>query len=164
MSRSRATVSIICVFNDRAVLQACLSRSIEAQRPDAADVEFLPIDNTAGQFASAGAALNHGAALAQNEYLAFVHQDVYLHSLTALVAAAASMAHDNTIGMLGAVGISGDGRILGRIRDRVVLLGERLTSPADVDSLDEVLFMVSRELIRAEPLAATPTWLGTPMP
>ena len=78
-----ASVSIICVFNDPEVRRGCLDRSIAEHRDEAA-VEYLPIDNVDGSFATAGAALNHGASLASHDYLVFVHQDVYLHSLAAL--------------------------------------------------------------------------------
>jgi hypothetical protein len=148
----RESVSVICVFNDPEVRRHCLDRSLE-EHCDEATVEYLPIDNTDGAFATAGAALNHGASLASNEYLAFVHQDVYLHSLSALEAAAGILAEDESIGVLGALGVSTSGAVTGRIRDRVLLLGESAPIPTDVDSLDEVLFMVPRRLVQREPLA-----------
>lgn len=145
-------VSIICVFNDPDVRRRCLDRSIEEHRGQA-PVEYLPIDNVDGTFASAGAALNHGASLASHDHLAFVHQDVYLHSLSALAAAAGTLASDESIGLVGAIGVTAGGNIVGRIRDRVLLLGSRVREPAEVDSLDEVLFMVPRRLALREPLA-----------
>ena len=148
-------VSIICVFNDPEVRRHCLDRSIEDHR-DEASVEYVPVDNTQGAFATAGAALNHGAALASGDYLAFVHQDVYLHSLHALQAAARILASDETIGMLGAIGVAPTGKLVGRVRDRVVLLGEPAREPVEVDSLDELLFMVPRRLGRREPLSEAP--------
>jgi hypothetical protein len=73
----REPVSIICVFNDPEVRQRRLDRSIEEHR-DEASLEYLPIDNVDGSFATAGAALNHGASLARHEHLAFVlrHHEV----------------------------------------------------------------------------------------
>src|ERR1700680_3047367 len=112
MSTLRASVSIICVYNDLAVRQQCLDRSIEALGHEASDVEYIPVDNVSGSYPSAGAALNHGASLAKNEVLAFVHQDVFLHSLTALKEAARQMSAGG-FGLLGAVGIGSDGRIVG---------------------------------------------------
>lgn len=156
MGLRREPVSIICVYNDPEVRRNCLDRSIDQQRAEALEVDYLPIDNVDSVFASAGAALNHGASLARNDYLVFVHQDVYLHSLRALEEAAAILADDESIGVLGAIGIASDGRLLGRIRDRVVLLGESEPVPAEVDSLDEVLFMIPRATVLAEPLAEVP--------
>jgi Glycosyltransferase like family len=143
------------VFNDPEVRRRCLDRSLEDHR-DEANVEYLPVDNVDGSFASAGAALNHGASLASRDYLVFVHQDVYLHSLRALEEAAGLLADDERIGLVGASGITSTGDLAGRIRDRVVLTGEPARRPTDVDSLDEVLFVVPRRLIEREPLAELP--------
>jgi hypothetical protein len=155
MGARRERVSVICVFSDAEVRRRCLDRSI-AERRSEAEIEYLPVDNTTGAFKTAGAALNHGAALATNDFLAFVHQDVYLHSLEALERAAGVLASDPGIGLLGAVGITPTGELLGRVRDRVVLVGEPASEPTDVDSVDEVLFMAPRRLIEREPLSEEP--------
>ncbi|MDQ0799160.1 glycosyltransferase [Arthrobacter sp. SLBN-112] len=162
MSRSnadqerRVPVSVVCVFNNPGVLQECLTASVEAGRRQAVDLDYLPVDNTARQFSSAGAALNHGAALARNDVVVFVHQDVFLHSIPALERVAAAMMADLSLGMVGATGMTGEGRLLGLIRDRIVLSGHQETGLADVDSLDEVLFMMRRDQIRRQPLSEEP--------
>jgi hypothetical protein len=97
MASRREPVSVICVFSDADVRRRCLDRSIDEQRAEA-DVEYLPIDNTGGAFASAGAALNHAAAQARHEFVVFVHQDVYLHSLARLEEAAGMLADDEASG------------------------------------------------------------------
>ena len=150
-----ASVSIVCVFNDPELRRACLDRSLEAHRHEAW-VEYLLVDNVDHSFATAGAALNHGASRASHDYVAFVHQDVYLHSLSALQRAAEELARDERIGVLGALGVREDGRLAGRIRDRVVLLGEPAKRPTAVDSLDELLFMIPRRLLELEPLSEAP--------
>jgi hypothetical protein len=43
------------------------------------------------------------------------------------------------------------------MRDRVVLIGESAPTPREVDSLDEVLFVLPREQVRREPLAERPS-------
>jgi Glycosyltransferase like family len=155
MASQRAPISIICVFNDPEVRRGCLDRSIDEHHAEAT-VEYLPIDNTRGTFPTAGAALNHGASLASHEHLVFVHQDVYLHSLRALEEAAGVLAEDERIGLVGPTGVSSSGEIVGRVRDRVVLLGEPVRGPTDVDSLDELLFVIPRRLVRREPLSEAP--------
>jgi hypothetical protein len=152
----REPVSIVTVFNDPEVRRSCLDRSIEAHRAEAPTVEYLPIDNVGGSFASAGAALNHGAARAAHDYLVFVHQDVYLHSVTALEEAAGMLAADEGIGLLGAIGVTAEGRFFGRVRDRVILMGDPAREPASVDCVDELLFMVPRRLLEREPLPEDP--------
>ena len=156
MALRREPVSIICVFNDPEVRRHCLDRSIEQLRADATDIDYVPVDNVDSAFDSAGAALNHGASLARNDYFVFVHQDVYLHSIRALEQGAGWLADDGSLGLIGAIGIAADGRLHGRIRDRVVLLGEPAPEPVEVDSVDEVLFMTSRANLKAEPLTELP--------
>ena len=90
MGEVRTPVSIVCVYNDPAVLESCLAASIKAGPGASRQTEVIPVDNVSNAFASAGAALNHGARMARNEVVVFVHQDVYLHSLPALEAAARS--------------------------------------------------------------------------
>lgn len=148
-----APVSIVCVFNAPDVLASCLTRSFDESRAGASMTELIAVDNREGQFATAGAALNYGAAQAHNEVVVFVHQDVYLHSLPELERAAFELLTAPQIGVMGAVGIDRAGRILGRIRDRVIGLGEPAPVPRDVESMDEVLFMVTRDRLRHEPLA-----------
>ena len=41
--------------------EACLDRSIDAHLGETANVDYVRVDNTAGQFKTAGAALNYGA-------------------------------------------------------------------------------------------------------
>jgi hypothetical protein len=155
MNSSHASVSVVCVYNNPAVRRQCLDRSIEALSDAVSDVEYLPIDNVNGTYASAGAALNHGVSRASNDVVAFVHQDVFLHSLAALTEAAGQLIAGD-FGVLGAVGVSSEGRTVGRIRDRVVLLGDAVDQPTVVDSVDEVLFLASRALLLREPLTESP--------
>ena len=152
MADGRTPVSIITVFNDPEVRRACLDRSIDEHQAQAPETEYIPVDNTGGRFTSAGAALNHGAAQARHEYLVFVHQDVYLHSLAALESAAGKLARDPQIGLLAATGRTPDGRFLGTVRDRLLLVGDPAPEPAQVDCVDELLFMIPRRVLEREPL------------
>jgi hypothetical protein len=147
-------ISIVCVFNNEDVRRECLDRSI-AGFVDASEVEYLPVTNTDNRFTTAGAALNFGARSATRDVVLFVHQDVYLHSLD-LLKAAADLLRSGQWGVLGAVGIGRDGAIRGRLRDRVVLIGDDSPHPVEVDSLDEVLFMVSRDVVLRQPLSESP--------
>jgi len=54
---------------------------------------------------------------------------------------------------MGAVGIDNDRRIIGRIRDRIVQIGEPARQPRDVDTLDEVLLMVPTTRVLADPIS-----------
>ena len=147
-------LTVVCVFNNRAVREECLDRSL-APHLESGDVEYIPVDNTEHAYSSAGAALNHGAALARHDVVVFVHQDVFLHSVDALVEAASHL-RDETWGVVGANGITAAGESVGRMRDRLEIIGVSAVVPVAVDSLDEVLFMVRRDRIVAHPLTEDP--------
>ena len=102
------SLSIICVFNDASVREQCLDRSIERHRSEVDDLDYVLIDNRDGSFPSAGAAFNAAASRARHDHLVFVHQDVVLHSLTALERAAASAGADHGIGLMGAFGVDAE--------------------------------------------------------
>jgi hypothetical protein len=149
-----AGVSIVCVYNDPDVRRECLDRSVAAYA-GALDVDYIPVDNTRHAFSSAGAALNHGARQARHDLVVLVHQDVYLHSLDRLFIAAAAFGEGGW-GLLGANGVTVEGESVGRLCDRVQLIGSHAPTPVDVDSVDEVLFMVPRELLLSHPLTEDP--------
>jgi len=155
-SLDRAPVSIVCVYNDAVVLETCLARSVQSGISEAPETEFIAVDNRAGAFSTAGAALNFGAARATNDVVVFVHQDVFLHSLVELERAAHELRTSDDIGVMGAIGVDARRLPQGRIRDRVMMLGTPASAPRDVDSLDEVLFLVSRSQLVTEPLADDP--------
>ncbi len=154
--RTRSPVSIICVFNDAQVREQCLDSSIERHRSEVDDLDYIQVDNRDGAFPSAGAAYNFGASGARHDHLVFVHQDVVLHSLAALERAAAALDADHGIGLAGAFGVERGGRLVGRVRDRVVLIGERAAGPVEVDAVDEVLFIVPRHAFDRERLSEAP--------
>ncbi|WP_090967735.1 hypothetical protein [Nocardioides exalbidus] len=142
------------MYNDLAVREHCLDRSLAAY-DGPVEVEYLPVDNTAHAFTSAGAALNHAARMARHEVVVMVHQDVYLHDLDQLARAAAAL-DDPRWGFLGANGVTSGRRSVGRLRDRVILIGDSAPDPVEVDTLDEVLVMARRDDLVAEPLSEDP--------
>jgi hypothetical protein len=149
-------LTIACVYNDVEVRRHCLDRSITSGTESSeVEVQYLPIDNTSRQFASAGAALNHAVRLAEHDVVVLVHQDVYLHDLDRLARAAAAL-HDPSWGVLGACGMTATGELAGRLRDRVILIGTPAPEPVDVQTLDEVLFMARREVLLEHPLSEDP--------
>ena len=147
-------MTIACVYNDAAVRRHCLDRSIEAY-DGPVEVEYLPVDNTEHAHTSAGAALNHAVRQASHDVVVLVHQDVYLHDLDRLAACAAAL-EDERWGILGANGVTADRTSVGRLRDRVILIGESAPDPVPVDTLDEVLLIARRDDLLREPLSEEP--------
>jgi Glycosyltransferase like family len=155
-THQRAPVSIVCVSNNPEVLHDCLIRSVETHLPTAPKTELIVVQNSQREFPTAGAGLNYGVSQARNDVCVLVHQDVYLHSLVRIEEAAAALLTDTRIGLLGALGITPDRGLLGQIRDRVVLIGHASDVIAEVDSLDEVLFMARRDQLLQAPISEHP--------
>jgi hypothetical protein len=148
---TRPGVSIVCVYNNPDIRVDCLDRSVNAA-DDPTRIEYIPVSNTGGEFASAGAALNAGIRQARNDVVVLVHQDVYLHSMDRVLEVA-TMLEDKRWGMLGAIGVRARGPFIGRMRDRVQLMGQDAPYPVEVVSVDEVLFMGRREVLMQNPLS-----------
>lgn len=70
-------ISIVCVYNDKEILQSYLLRGLKAQT---SEYDLILIDNTAGKFKSAAEGLNYGGRSAKGDYIIFAHQDVVLES------------------------------------------------------------------------------------
>ena len=140
-----AGISIVCVYNDPEVRKQCLDRSIDAYG-GSLEIDYIAMDNTGSNYSTAGAALNHGAEMARFDVVVFVHQDVHLHSIDRLAAVGAALI-DGNWGLLGANGVTSQGESVARLRDRTQLIGRHAPTPVDVESVDEVLFMVSRDVV-----------------
>jgi len=149
-----AGISIVCVYNDPEVREQCLDRSIDAY-VGRLEIDYIAVDNTGRDYSTAGAALNHGAEMARYDVVVFVHQDVHLHSIDRLAAVGAALI-DGKWGLLGANGVTSLGESVGCLRDRTQLIGRQSPTPVDVDSIDEVLFMVSRDVVLEHPLTKDP--------
>jgi len=149
-----AGISIVCVYNDPEVRKQCLDRSIDAYGGNL-EIDYIAVDNTTRDYSSAGAALNHGAEMARFDVVVFVHQDVHLHSIDRLAAVGAALIGGKW-GLLGANGVTMQGESVGRLRDRTQLIGRYAPTPVDVDSVDEVLFMVSRDAVLEHRLTEDP--------
>ena len=70
-------ISVICVYNNKKILENCLLKSIKNQTTK---VELILLDNRERRFKSAAEALNYGGEQAKGKYLIFVHQDMIFNS------------------------------------------------------------------------------------
>lgn len=70
-------VSVICVYNNKEMLENTLMESLKKQ--DIA-YELIAIDNSNNDFASAASALNYGSRKASGDILVYSHQDIFLKS------------------------------------------------------------------------------------
>jgi hypothetical protein len=151
--------TIISVYNRRDILEKYLLPSVCRQDMSA---ELRLVDNSAGRFRSAAEALNYGASGASGEYLLFVHQDVEFLDSTFLSEAkrhVATLPHCGLAGLVGAV----RGRYTRRLRN-VVVAGESdiesvdrssaLQHPVEVQTLDELLLIIPRDIFNEMPFDA----------
>ena len=135
-------ISIVCVYNDAAVLDGRLLGSLARQ---SARHEVVPVDNRASRFASAAAALNWGASQARGDWLLFAHQDVALLSGDWLARAENLLESHAPRGWCGAAGTDASGRFRGMLVDRAALDGEPFDAPEEVQTLDECLLIRGRD-------------------
>lgn len=68
-------ISVICVYNNKNILEKCLLKTLAEQKKD---FELILIDNTKNKFKCAADALNYGGKNAKGDLLLFIHQDVKL--------------------------------------------------------------------------------------
>ena len=69
------SISLICVYNNQELLDTMVN-SCKNQTVGFENIEFILIDNTAGAFSSAAAALNYGTKKATTDTWVFLHQDI----------------------------------------------------------------------------------------
>jgi len=141
-------ISIVCVYNDRRILEDYLMRSLKRQN---AAFELLCIDNTDGRHLSAPAILNWTASGAKHDYIMFVHPDVELRSSTWLSDVEAWMEKLKDSGAAGVAGKDPCGNLHASIWQgspaRFIGPGT-LRVPMEVQTLDGCLLIVPRSVFR----------------
>ena len=113
-------VSVICVYNNEAQLNAQLKASLRSQD---LEYEFIGLDNSSGEFPSAAAALNQGAKISRGDVLIFSHQDIFLKTENGLGELAGAIAGCETGTIVGTQGVKEPSRTY----------YENLTAGADYD-------------------------------
>ncbi len=142
-------ISVICVYNNREILENFLLKSLKDQSKE---YELILMDNTKGKFKSAAEALNEGSKKAKCEYLMFVHQDVDLKSDKWLENVEKTL---NSLENLGIAGVAGrvkykEGMVT-NIENGVPpqkISSYTLKSSAKVQTLDECLFIIPKSVFK----------------
>jgi glycosyl transferase family 2 len=139
-------ISVVCVYNDLALLERRLLGSLEQQN---ARHEVVTVDNRGNVFASAAGALNHGAERATGEWVLFAHQDVALLSQDWLARAESILERDSPTGWVGSAGRDACGELKGFMLDREHLLGGPFQTLDEAQTVDECL-LIHRRLPRGQ--------------
>lgn len=137
--------SIICVYNNREILNNYLLKSLENQRTE---YELILIDNTENRYKSAAEALNFGAEKAEKKYLMFVHQDMVLCSDNWLMDTERLVENLEKPGVIGVAGKKSRKTLSNMLHDYPpVSAGNILINkPVKVQTVDECLAIIPRKL------------------
>ena len=138
-------ISIVCIFNDKKVLNEYLVESLKNQTED---YELILVDNTDNKFKSASIALNYGAKNANGDYLMFVHQDVDLCSKKWLENVGEVLNSISNLGIAGVAGKSKEG-VISNIKHGIppILAGKiQINSPNKVQTIDECLVIIPKSV------------------
>jgi len=138
-------ISVVCVYNNKEILEEFLLKSLKKQ---AVEYELFLMDNRKGKFKSAAEALNKGAEKAKGKYIMFVHQDIDLLSKDWLKNAEDMVDLLENVGISGVAGRSKDkGWAITNIKDGIppsIVSPEEITEPLIVQTLDECLIIIPR--------------------
>jgi len=141
--------SVVVVYNEAQTLNTCLLPSLKRQT---VDYEYIPVDNTKGQFKSAAEALNYGGMQAKGKYILFIHQDVELASKSWLEDTERILDILPKLGIAGSIGMIPEGKnfadhIVGYVSGNIGQIhGKPFDKPYEVQTLDELLLIVPQEV------------------
>lgn len=136
------TISVVAAVNNPRVLANCLERS-----PDIATGRLTL--KTYRDYAAASLAYNQGLDDSDDDVVVFAHQDVYLpagflEGLQGQVAALTKIDPDWAVA--GVIGIDPSGAVRGQTWSSGIgrLVGDPVTEPVEVVTLDEVILLVRK--------------------
>jgi GT2 family glycosyltransferase len=145
-------ISVVCAYENIQVLNNWLLRSLKAQT---VEYELITVDTTERGFSSAAQALNSGGSQGKGKYIMFVHQDVNLDSPSWLADAEALLDTIPNLGIAGVVGsVEKGSSVAERMRnviahgDDIEQIGNVVSSPEPVQTLDELLLIIPREIFQ----------------
>lgn len=142
-------ISVICIYNNKEILDNYLLKSLKTQT---VDYELILIDNTENKFKSAAEALNNGAKDAKCKYIMFVHQDIDLLDDNWLKNAEDML---DSIPNLGIAGIAGKLNvkkgIISNMKDGIppkYAGTTKIKNITRVQTLDECLFIIPESIFK----------------
>jgi hypothetical protein len=141
-------ISIICVFNDRKILNEYLLNSLKKQT---AKYEQIFLDNIQGQYKSAAEALNYGGRKAKEKYIMFIHQDVDLCSSKWLEDTENMLSSLSNLGIVGVAGAKDEKGVITNLRNGTPpkLAGcIQIKKPIKVQTLDECLVIIPKTVFQ----------------
>jgi hypothetical protein len=142
-------ISIVCVYNDKEILDNFLLKSLKNQ---SVDYELILVDNTENKFKSASEALNFGGNKVNGNYIMFVHQDIDLSSKTWLEKIEKYLNSIPNLGIAGVAGKINKGNILTKINHGITPKSagnNQIYNFVKVQTLDECLVMIPKSVFES---------------
>lgn len=153
-------MSIICVYNNKEILDKYLLESLKKQE---ADYELILIDNRKNQYNSAASALNYGAKKATGEYFVFTHQDINFTDSNWIKNTINQIKKLDNIGIIGVAGKTVDSAVRSNIKQGIEpkdVTPFKLDKTEQASTLDECLFIIPKKVFLKHPLSESrcPNW------
>ena len=141
-------ISIICVYNNRALLERYLLKSLRNQ---SAKYQLILFDNSQRKFKSSAEIMNVASRKAVGEYLMFVHQDISFRSDFFLEDTEKTVNKIPKLGVVGAAGKSGEfpNTVTNIFHgDPPTSAGIQIKTPTRVQTLDSCLAIIPKTMYK----------------
>ncbi len=144
-------MSIICVYNNKEILDEYLVKSLSKQ-----DIEYelILVDNRNNEFSSAASALNYGARKAHGDYIIFAHQDINFTSNNWLKNTENEISNLSNVGIIGVAGKINDSLVYSNIKqglNPVDVSPYKLEQVQAASTLDECILIVPKDVFEDNP-------------
>lgn len=139
-------MSIICVYNNKEILDEYLIKSLSKQD---IDHELILVDNQKNEFSSATSALNYGAGKATGDYYIFAHQDINFTEKSWLRNTEVELDKLSNTGIVGVAGKIDDSLIYSNIKqglNPVDVSPYKLEKVEQASTLDECILIIPSEV------------------
>jgi len=147
-------LSIICASNNNKILEECVKKTLDKQTYK--DWELIIIDTKKNKYTGASDALMSGAKNANGDILIFIHHDVIFNTEYELENIVKQIEKIKDFGILGIAGAAyKKGILVGNITNGeppIHISEEKINEPTEVQTLDEVMFIVKKENLEEYPL------------
>lgn len=139
-------MSIICVYNNKEILNKYLSSSLNTQ---SIEYELILVDNRNNEFSSAASALNHGAKKATGDYFVFAHQDIFFSDPDWIKNTTLQIDKLKNVGIIGVAGKTTDSIVRSNIKQGVPAVDVspfKLEKEEKASTIDECLFIIPKNV------------------
>lgn len=154
-------LTIICPSNNEKILEQCLKDSLNRQSYK--DYELITVETKNNKFKSAVSAINEGIKQAKGDYIMVIHHDVIFEKNDELQRIADEVEKIKDFGIIGVAGMTKNkGEFIGNItngENKKKISNVRLDVPMEVETIDEVLFVINKKKLEKYPLdSKNETW------